>query len=512
MGSDQLQGDLQVRNFDNYNWDMNVNGSLDLEVISEVYPVEGMQYSGMLKADIHTKGAYADVEAERYDRLPTSGTMQLSNFEYRSEDLPQALSISTTDLVFNPDRLEIKEMAGTIGQSDFSVQGFVQNYIDYTFSEDAVLKGEMNLNSNMINVNEMMSDEAESVEDTTQMEVVEIPKNINFEFNSSIGKIIYDNLTLNNAKGKLTVREGVLDMRNLSFDLLGGSIVMNGAYDTQNPAQPAFDFELDISALSIPAAFTSFSTVQAFAPMAQQMEGEFSSDFKISGLLSQNMSPVLNTLDGSGLIKIAEAQLKNSKLVAGISDLTKLSGGGAGGTALSLKDVILQARIEDGRAYVQPFDVQLGKHAANLAGSIGIDGSLNYKVATTIKAGELGQQINSLIAKATGEKADNSSSEINLNFGVGGTYKNPKIELLGSSGDGASVKEEMQEEVKEQLEEKAQQEAQEQIDQVIKDKQPEIDSLKKQLEDKVGKETADEIEKAAEDVGDALKGLFNKKK
>ncbi|NJN26727.1 MAG: AsmA family protein [Cyclobacteriaceae bacterium] len=527
MEGEELSGRLELKNLVDYQWDLALKGGLDLEVISEVYPIEDMKYSGHLTADVQTAGKYSDVEAERYDRFPTSGTIALSNFSFRSVDLPQGMKISNTQVTFDPHQLSIDNFSGTVGRSDMDITGFISNYIDYIFKDNELLKGKMTLKSKVLDVNEWMSDEPTTAEDTTQMEVVEIPKNVDFEFNSSITNIYYDNLTLKNAQGLLTVRNGVLDMRNLSFDLLGGAIVMNGFYDTSTPQKPAFDYKLNVKGLSIPQAFSSFATVQTFAPMARHMNGEFSSNFAISGLLKKDLTPVYESINGGGLIEIAEAYLKESKLVTGVAGFLKSD---ATSGQMSLKDVVMSASLKNGRAYVQPFDVALGGQQATLAGSIGIDGSLDYNVKTEVDAGAVGQQVNQLLANLKGENTDAASSKIKLNFNVGGTYDNPKIVLAGTTNaDGTTttvedaVKTELKQEAEKQVEaakEEAQEKIKEETDKIVKEAekqlQPQIDTLKKQLNESLKEGAGDvineQVDSTAQELKKSLQDLFKKKK
>ncbi|MCK5206512.1 MAG: AsmA-like C-terminal region-containing protein, partial [Cyclobacteriaceae bacterium] len=420
---------------------------------------------------------------------------------------------------------------GKIGRSDLKLDGSITNYIDYIFKENALLKGKMNLNSNVLDINEWMTDESDTEEtgegDTTEMEVVVIPRNIDFEFNSSIKNIYYDNLNLQNARGLLTVRGGVLDMSNLSFNLLGGSIVMNGTYDTRQPEKPMFDYNLKIKSLSIPQAFTSFSTVQTFAPMAKYMNGEFSTNFDIRGLLNNDLSPVYESLNGKGLIQIAEAHMKESKLVSGIAGFMKTD---ATSSQLKLKDVIMKTSLKNGRAYVDPFDVNLAGQTANLSGSIGADGSLDYRVSTEVEAGVVGQQVNQLLAGLRGQDASAVSSKIKLNFTVGGTYENPKIVLAGTTtedGTTTTVTEQMNQEVKQEVDkqvEEVKKEAEEQImDETEKlmekgeeQLQEHVDTLKKKitenLKDDAGEILGEELDSTANELKKSLQNLFKKKK
>ena len=531
MEGEELTANLVLKNFVDYQWDLDVKGGVDLEVISEFYPIDGMKYSGFLNADIETKGRYSDVEAERYDRFPTKGTLELRDFNFVSADLPQGMNISNSKISMEPKQITVSSFNGKIGRSDLKLDGSITNYIDYIFKENALLKGKMNLNSNVLDINEWMTDESVTEEtgegDTTEMEVVVIPENIDFEFNSSIKNIYYDNLNLQNARGLLTVRGGVLDMSNLSFNLLGGSIVMNGTYDTRQPEKPMFDYNLKIKSLSIPQAFTSFSTVQTFAPMAKYMNGEFSTNFDIRGLLNSDLSPVYESLNGKGLIQIAEAHMKESKLVSGIAGFMKTD---AASSQLKLKDVIMKTSLKNGRAYVDPFDVNLAGQTANLSGSIGADGSLDYRVSTEVEAGVVGQQVNQLLAGLRGQDASAVSSKIKLNFTVGGTYENPKIVLAGTTtedGTTTTVTEQMNQEVKQEVDkqvEEVKKEAEEQImDETEKlmekgeeQLQEHVDTLKEKitenLKEDAGEILGEELDSTANELKKSLQNLFKKKK
>jgi len=530
MEGEELNGNLVLKNLIDYEWDFYVNGDLDLEVFAEVYPIDGMNYSGHLKVNIETKGKYADVEAERYDRFPTKGMVELTDFNFMSNDLPQGMKITSSQVVMDPRQLQINSFNGSVGRSDLKLSGVIGNYMDYVFGENALLKGKMELNSNILDINEWMTGEEttpENINDTTQMELVAIPRNIDFEFNSSVKNIYYDNLNLQNARGLLTIKDGVLDMSNLSFDLFGGSIVMNGKYDTQQPQKPAFDYQVNIKSLSIPQAFTSFSIVQTFAPVAQHMNGNFSTNFNVRGLLKQDMSPVYESLNGKGLIQIAEAFVNESELVSALAGFMKT---GLASNQLSLKDIIMKASIEGGRAYVAPFDIGVGGQKANVSGSIGADGSLDYHLSTEVEAGMIGQQVNQLLAQLKGQETSAASSKVKLNFNILGTYDKPLISLAGTtSADGTTttLQEQVQLEVKTEVDKKvdeakneAERRVQEESEDLIKKAEeklkPEIDTLEKKITETLKEDAKDligeELDSTANELKKSLQDLFKKKK
>src|SRR5690606_14829678 len=370
------------------------------------------------------------------------------------------------------------------------------------------LKGQMDFYSKQVDLNEFMSDtETPDTTASEPLEIIEIPKTIDFVLNTTVDKILYDNLTLTNGKGQVVIRNGILDLNNLSFNTLGGQFVLNGNYNTQDITRPTFDFGIDISSLSVSQAFESFVTVQKLAPIAEHVNGKFNTDFRLSGVMGQDMMPELNTLVGGGVIKLAQASIKDSKIIAGVTSLTKLNNT----DEVNLNDITMQAEVKEGRLHVKPFDINLGGHKATIAGSNGIDGSLDYTVNMNIPAGAVGSAVNNALASLTGKQATESST-IKLAFGVGGTYDDPKIGLASSDVEGG-VARQASEAVKEEVREAVQAEvdkAKEEVDKKAQEAKEELEKRRKEAEEKAREEAEKQKKKLEEKAKDKLKDLFKR--
>src|SRR5690606_12786271 len=133
--------------------------------------------------------------------------------------------------------------------------------------------------------------------------------------------VLYDNLNLKEEKGKMRLKDGVLNFSDAAMNTLGGSIGLNGSYDPRVLTATKYDFSLNLAELSVAEAFRSFNTVKAFAPIAQHLTDKFNSNLSFSGNLGQDMMPILSSLDGNGLLKVAQAALKDSKILEGITSL-----------------------------------------------------------------------------------------------------------------------------------------------------------------------------------------------
>jgi hypothetical protein len=439
------------------------------------------------------------VQAEKFDRLPTSGTASLKDFRYTTTDLPP-VTMTQAEMVFDPRKIDIRNVAGTVGKSDFKVNGSILNYIGFVFGEETI-KGNVNFTSNLFDLNEFMTDTEETTTDTASTGIIPIPKNIDFVLKSEIKKVLLMNYTMTNATGDVIVRNGVANISGMHFNMLGGAFLVNGTYDTKDLNHPKYDMGLKIENVSIRQAANSSSLVQSYAPIAGLVNGNFSTDFKISGELLQSMMPNLATVNGSGILKIAQAALKESKLISGITSLTKLDDT----NEVTLKDVLMSASIQKGKLSVKPFDAKFGNYKTTIAGSTGLDGSLDYKLKMDVPAGKLGTQFNSLVSQYTGGKND-PNSNIPLTIGIGQTYDNPSFNLVSA---------EQKEQVKEAVTTAAKEEGTKAIKEAVKGTEAEkvLDKvLGKKDTTKTDTTKAVTTEKKVEEAKDMIKGLLKKKK
>lgn len=465
LEGERFDATMSLRNLDDYTWDVKAKGGVDLEKITKIFPLEGMTVAGKVKANIETKGKMSDLEAERYDRLPTSGSASMTAFKFTMKDMPD-VTITQTEMVFDPRKIELKNTTGTIGRSDFAVTGAVSNYIGYVFGTNETIKGNVDFKSNLLDLNEFMSDTEESTPaDTASYGVIPIPQNIDFVLRSSVKTVKMMDYTMTNAAGDIILKNGVANLSGLRFNMLGGAFVVNGTYNTKDIDHPKYDMALKIEDLSIKQAASSFSVVSTYAPIAGLVNGNFGTDFKISGELGKDMMPKMATVNGAGLIKIAQASLTQSKLISGVTSLTKLNDT----DQVSLKDVLMSASIANGRLEVKPFDVKFGSYATNIAGSTGLDGSINYTMKMNVPAGKIGTALQGYANQITGNTAVNK--EIPIKIGVGGSYNDPKVTLLASEQT-QQITNQVKEEVKqttEAVKEEVKQEVKEKTEQALKE-------------------------------------------
>ena len=447
LDNEPFTAEGHIQNFENYSWDINAKGKIDLTKITKIYPLTDMTLKGIMDADIHTKGKMSDVKAKRYSNLPTSGKANVKGIEFSSKDYPQGIKITSANMTFTPQSINVSDSKGYLGTSDFTGNGTFSNYMGYVLNDES-LKGNLNVKSNKFNVNEWMTDSPRSVgrpipkggtstpnldskipPSGASLQVVQIPKNIDLIINSEITNAMYDKMELKNIKGLLTVGNGTVKMKNVAFNSLGGNFVTNGTYNSSDLAHPKFDFALNLENVEIAQAYQHLNIVKYLMPVAQYLIGGINSKFKIDGELGQDMMPKINTLSGDGLMKILNGEIsENNPLVQKLVEATKL-------TKLKdtkLNNLLMQFEIKDGTFGVKPFDIKFDDYKITASGRHGLTGSMDYALVLDVPAGKTGEAFSNIFQKWTG-KSLQGSDRVKFDLVLGGNLKNPIFGFKGSS-------------------------------------------------------------------------------
>lgn len=390
-------------------------GTLDLGEIKNVYPLEDMTLNGVMKANMSLAGRMSYLESEQYERFAANGDISLRNMQLQMEGIP-AVSIEKSTFTFTPRYLNLSETKVLVGDNDITADCRFDNYLAFAL-KGKTLKGQLNLKSNHMNLNDFMSSDSEEAEEETEATtsdtestesteggVLVVPKNIDFNMNVDMAEILFNEIAIKNLNGKLLVKDGKADMSNLSMNTMGGSAVMNGSYSTaQSETNPELKASFALNDLSFAQTFKELDMIQQMAPIFEKLNGNFSGKISVDTKLDSVMSPQLGTLTANGSLNTRDLNLSGVDIIDKIADATKREEL----KNLSAKDLNINFTIEDGRVHTQPFDIKMGNMNLNLSGTTGLDQTIDY-------TGKL--------------KLPEGTSSINtIDLKIGGKFSSPRI-------------------------------------------------------------------------------------
>lgn len=387
---------------------LTARGKLDLGKVKEVYPLDDMQLNGLVQADLELGGRLSMVEKEQFEQMQAKGSLRLNQMKLVLKDMPP-VDIQQSVFTFSPRYLQLSETTVNIGKNDLTLDSRFENYLGYAL-KGSTLKGTLNVSSNHLNLNDFMSADttaavAEVPADTAAMGVIRVPENIDFQMQAAFRELLFDKMTLTDGKGTLLVRNGTVDMRNLSFNTMGGSVTMNGAYAAPQKKQPELNAAFDMRNISFAQAYQDLGLVQQLAPIFAGLKGNFSGNLEIDTPLDATMSPVMSAVQGKGALSTKDLSLSGVKFIDQVADIVKKPSL----KEIKVKDLNIDFEIEDGRVTTKPFDLKLGDYNMNLSGSTGLDQTIDYAGKITMPADGIASKLGT------------------VDMTIGGTFTSPKV-------------------------------------------------------------------------------------
>ena len=235
----------------------NIDGVLNLANITKAYPIQlENELKGILKAKLNTSFDMNAIETNAYNRIKNNGNLSVSDFVFSSADIVNPINISNANISFNPGTISLDNFNATTGQSDINAKGTINNLLGFLLS-DQKLKGNFIVNSNTFIVSDFMIEggsEAPVNQSAEPDTALKIPAFLDCNITANANTVVYDNLTLKNVKGNLTIAEEKAQLNNVTSSIFDGNLSLNGLVDTSKE-KATFNMQLGASNFNISQSF-----------------------------------------------------------------------------------------------------------------------------------------------------------------------------------------------------------------------------------------------------------------
>ena len=409
--------------------DATIDGTLNLANISKAYPIETeTELSGLLKGTLHSSFDMNAIETNAYERTKNNGAIVVSDLVFSTEEGASPIRVSKAEILFKPAIVTLQSFAATTGKSDIEASGSIINLLGFLFS-DQLLKGNFKLNSNTFSVSDFMpksSGDSVKIEPT---ESLKIPSFLECVFNVDAKTVLYDNLTLEDVKGTVILKDEKATLKNMTSRIFDGNLTINGSVNTQNET-PMFDMDLGMDRFNISHSFNAMEMFQNMAPIAKALQGTLNSTFKISGDLSNDFTPQLNSINGDAFAELLSTKVEPKN--AAVFDKLQGALSFVDFDKLDLKDLKTKLDFKNGNVNVSPFDITYEDIKITVAGAHSFDNKMGYEAVFEVPANYFGTEVNSLIAKINTDEAKNLT--IPVTASIGGSFTSPTVSTDLASG------------------------------------------------------------------------------
>ncbi len=404
--------------------------NMNLSRLGEAYPLpSGIALSGSLKTDVTSSFSEAMLKQKAYGQIQLDGTAELKDFSYAGPEFAAPLKLAVMKASLSGDRMLIEAARGSLGKSDFELTGTIYPVLGYQLGSQE-LQGQLNLRSNTFLVSDFISSSANAQQAPSDSSATfRIPTDLNLEARTQAKKVIYDDLVMDDFKGKIRLKEGGITFEEVTTGFFNGNLALQGTIDTRQE-QTQFAMALDMEQLQIRQAFETMELFQALAPVAHAMEGRFSSQLLLAGTLDSNYNPDLSSLTGEVQAEVLTADMNSERLpvLSGLNntfnffDVNKLD----------LRGMKTALAFENGKVRVKPFSFQYDDVVVGVAGGHGFDQSLDYQLTLDVPTKYLGSEVQGLVASIGQQELQDLTLPVNV--GIKGSHTSPQISTDLTSG------------------------------------------------------------------------------
>lgn len=415
-----VKADLQ--NFEDVLYKVRAKGTLNVGRIYKVFAKKGLDVSGLIMADLSLNGRQSYATTGQYSRLDNRGNLILKNIKATTEYLPKSFYIKEGNFEFENEKMWFRKFFANYGKSDFALNGYLLNTINYFIERKGTLHGKFKLKSRYILIDEFMAlkdgdNSKKSIEvDYAKVEnpkssgVVIIPKNLDVSLEADVKNVEFKGLNLNNVFGLALVNKGEVFLKNTSFDVVGSRMKIDARYQDESPLTANYDIALNVLDFDVQRAYNEIDMVREMATAAKNVKGIVSLDYKLKGDFDKNMTPIYPSLEGGGVVNLRDVEVKNLKMLSAVGD-------NIGAKAFNnpdMKGVNIETHIKNNLIHVDKFTFKVSILRPTISGTTSFNGLLDLRVRVGILPGGL----------------------IGFPIVVTGTHEKPQVKIFSKKGQG----------------------------------------------------------------------------
>jgi AsmA protein len=409
-----------LSDFSDLAYNAKIKGELNVGRIYQVFSQKGLDVTGYAKADLSLKGKQSYATTGQYSKLDNRGTILLKNIKATSELFPKPFFIKQGNFRFQNEKMWFEKFYASYGKSDFDINGYLLNTINYFLESHGTLSGDFNLKSKLINVDEFMAlEKGENKDRKLEVEyakedhpkmsgVVLVPKNLNVSLTANADKVEYNGLNLNKLSGKVGITKGALFLENTTFNIIDCIVGINAGYKDETPTTAHFDAHFNAKDFSVQRAYKEIPMFHDMVTAAEKAQGIISVDYKIKGDLNGNMGPIYESLEGGGTINLRDVKIKGLKLFEGVSSQT----GQKGLDDPKMEGIEIKSNIDNNLISIEPFTFSVASFKPTIKGTTSFDGLLDLRMRLGLPPGGI----------------------IGFPIVITGTHEDPKIKIFSKTG------------------------------------------------------------------------------
>lgn len=312
------------------------------------------------------------------------GEVEFNELFFSTPEFDLPIHMGQTVVRMDEKNIVLRNAQLQVGHSDILASGSVSNIFGALMRSE-MLKARLDIRSNYIDCNQSFS--AFSTEPDTIAPVKErvesdiklfvIPKNIDFELQTHVGKVTFDKMVFEHIDGLIQVKDQAAYLSNLNMRALEADMKAVVMYKATSDQQGFTGFDFNIQDINVGKLVEFIPTLDSIVPMLRSFKGRVDFNVALESQLDSAMHIRIPTLKSAIHIKGDSLVLMDGETFAEIAKMLMFKN-----KKENIFDSIsVNVTVNDGKVTVYPFLIEIDRYKAAVGGSQGLDMNFDYHIS-----------------------------------------------------------------------------------------------------------------------------------
>jgi hypothetical protein len=377
-----FSGEFSMQNFTNPHLAFSVRGELDAASLLAFYPLPEIKSArGLLNVDVAFEGKLTDLRSKATTRFArTSGTIYLKDLSIGLKNKPWEFAGVNGDFLFDKSDLQINDLTGKAGNSDFHLNGFFKNVLAYLFFRDQDLKIEATFQSRLLDLDELLAaDEATaraSADTGDEKYEFTLSPRLAFDLVCSIDQLRFRRFRAHQIGGNLSLNDQIASSKGIRLATASGWTVIDGTVNGRQADRIAVDCHARFDQLAIDSVFYMFENFSQDFIQDRHLKGKVNADVQTYMVFDRYLDMNVPSLLADVRANISNGELNNFEPMQRLSkfiDRTELAN-------IRFSDLDNTFRIENRTVFIPQMEIRSNVTNISVKGTHTFDQVMDYRL------------------------------------------------------------------------------------------------------------------------------------
>lgn len=312
------------------------------------------------------------------------GIVGFNRLRFRTPEFGLPIRMSKTAVTVDGPKITLKNASVRIGRSNMTATGDMMG-VYRAMTKGEKLTAHLSLTSDLIDCNQLINslsfpeDTTEVLTDSvpSEMKLFVIPRNIDFELQTDLKKVIFEKMLFENVHGAVDIKNQAIHLEDLSMRAFDADMKAVMVYKAGSPRGGYAGFDFKIRNINIAKLVDFVPALDTIVPMLRSFKGRVMFDVAADARLDSAMNIRIPTLRSAIHIKGDSLVLMDGETFAEISKMLMFKNKKEN----VFDSISVNVTVHDGNVTVYPFLVEIDRYKAAVGGEQGLDMNFNYHIS-----------------------------------------------------------------------------------------------------------------------------------